>query len=72
MLKTINDKPMNDTIQAIPYLTVVSVEGGDAGDFMQYKLSADIAALEPGDSTPACYCTPKGMVLGLLLVVRDD
>jgi folate-binding protein YgfZ len=71
MLKTMNDKPMNDTIQAIPYLSVVRVEGGDAGDFLQSQLSADIAALEPGESTPACYCTPKGKVLGLLLVGRD-
>ncbi len=58
--------------QAIPYLSVVRVTGEDAGDFLQSQLSADIAALGAGDTTPACYCTPKGKVLGLLLIGRDD
>lgn len=57
---------------SIPYLAVARVHGDDAGDFLQSQLSADIAALEPGDKTPACYCTPKGKVLGLLLVGRDE
>ena len=63
---------MNDKIEAIPYLSVARLEGEDAADFLQSQLSADIAALEPGDHTLACYCTPKGKVLGLLLVGCDD
>jgi len=58
--------------KAIPYLAVARVEGEDAADFLQSQLSADIAALEPGGTTLACYCTPKGKVLGLLLVGRDS
>ena len=57
---------------AIPYLSVARLEGDDAGDFLQSQLSADIAALEVGDNTTACYCTAKGKVLGLLLVGREE
>jgi folate-binding protein YgfZ len=50
------------------YLAVARFSGDDAGDFLQSQLSADILALQPGESGLACYCTPKGQVLGLLLV----
>ena len=39
---------------------------------MQAQLSADISALESGEATFACYCTPRGQVIGLLLVGRKD
>ena len=71
MLKTMTANQTNPMNKAIPYLSVVRVKGEDASDFLQSQLSADIAALKPGDNTPACYCTPKGKVLGLLLVGRD-
>ena len=56
----------------IPYLATTRVSGEDAGDFLQSQLSADVLALENGENTLACYCTPKGKVLGLLLVGRDE
>lgn len=56
----------------IPYLSVARFTGDDAGDFLQSQLSADILALEPGENTLACYCTPKGQVLGLLLLERHQ
>lgn len=56
--------------QTIPYLAVARVDGEDAGAFLQSQLSADILALNAGENTLACYCTPKGQVLGLLLVGR--
>lgn len=62
-------KIMNKTI---PYLSVIRVEGDDAGAFLQSQLSADIAAIGVGENTLACYCTPKGKVLGLLLVGRIE
>lgn len=52
------------------YLAVAQFSGDDAGDFLQSQLSADVLALQPGESGLACYCTPKGQVLGLLLVGR--
>jgi len=54
------------------YLSVARLHGPDAGDFLQRQLSADVAALAPGDACFACCCTPKGQVLGLLLVCRKD
>ena len=56
----------------IPYLATARFDGEDAGAFLQAQLSADILALEVGGNTLACYCTPKGKVLGLLLVGRDE
>ena len=52
-------------------LNVASFAGPDAADFLHAQLSADIAALRDGESTFACYCTPKGQVIALLLVCRD-
>ena len=56
----------------LPYLSVARFSGPDAVAFLHAQLSADIEALEPGASTFANYCTPKGQVLGLLLVGRGD
>ncbi len=53
------------------YLSVARFRGPDAGDFLHRQLSADIAALAPGDACFACCCTPKGQVIGLLLVCRQ-
>ncbi len=56
----------------ISYLSVARFSGDDALAFLQSQLSADIEALEPGGTTLACYCTPRGQVLGLLLVGRRE
>ena len=53
------------------YLSAVRISGPDAGSFLQSQLSADIGALEAGQATFAAYCTPKGQVLGLLLVCNS-
>ena len=55
----------------LDYLTVARCAGADAGEFLHAQLSADIAALEPGDGTFACCCSPRGQVIGLLLVYRQ-
>lgn len=56
----------------IPYLSAAVFKGEEALDFLQSQLTADIAALEPGDGGFACYCTPKGQVLGLWWVQRGN
>jgi len=53
------------------YLSAARISGPDAGPFLQSQLSADVEALEAGQATFAAYCTPKGQVLGLLLVCRQ-
>jgi folate-binding protein YgfZ len=52
------------------HLSVARFHGLDAGDFLHRQLSADIAALAAGEAGFACCCTPKGQVIGLLLVCR--
>jgi folate-binding protein YgfZ len=56
----------------LPYLSTVLFSGPDALDFLHAQLSSDIRALQEGDATFACYCTPRGQVLGLLLVGRSN
>jgi folate-binding protein YgfZ len=55
---------------ALPQLAVARVRGADAATFLHGQLSADIAGLGEGAATFACYCSPRGQVLGLLLVGR--
>lgn len=56
----------------IPYLSAAVFSGEEAADFLQSQLTADIAALEAGEGTFACYCTPRGQVLGLWWVQRGN
>ncbi len=54
----------------LDYLAAARFSGEEATQFLQNQLSADIAALTTGDAVYAAYCTPKGQVIGLLLVCR--
>jgi tRNA-modifying protein YgfZ len=54
----------------LPYLSAATVEGPDAGAFLQAQLSSEISSLSPGSSRFSCYCSPRGRVYGLLLVGR--
>ena len=56
----------------LPYLSAVHFSGPDAGAFLHAQLTADITALEHGQSTFAAYCSPRGQVYGLHLVGRQD
>jgi len=55
----------------LQYLSATRIFGPDSGSFLQSQLSADIGSLEPGQATFAAYCTPRGQVLGLLLVCHS-
>lgn len=55
----------------LPYLSALLISGPDAGAFLHAQLTADITALEEGQSTFAAYCSPRGQVFGLLLVGRQ-
>lgn len=61
------------TVQAtpLPYLKPYRATGADASDFLQGQLTADLDALAPDESTFAAWCSPRGQVIGLLLVRRD-
>lgn len=53
-------------------LAAAHCSGPDATAFLQAQLSADIEALESGETTFACYCSARGQVLALLLVGRQS
>ena len=56
----------------LPYLTAIHISGKDAGQFLHSQLSADVLGLSGGQTTFACYCEPKGRVLALMLVGRNN
>ena len=56
----------------LSYLTITRVSGPDATDFLQSQLTADIQAIAEGQASFAAYCTPRGQVLGLILVCRRN
>jgi folate-binding protein YgfZ len=62
---------LNLTPHALPYLAVARAQGTAATAFLQAQLSADIEALQDGDATFACYCSPRGQVYALLLICRE-
>jgi hypothetical protein len=59
-------------ITPLPYLTIHKVSGVDAGGFLHAQLAADISALADGQSCFAAYCSPRGQVIAVLLVCRQD
>jgi folate-binding protein YgfZ len=54
----------------LPDLGVIRLEGPDAPGFLQGQLTADLRLLEPGQSSPAAWCTPQGRVIALLRLLR--
>jgi folate-binding protein YgfZ len=56
----------------LPGLGVVRLEGPDALTFLQGQVTADLRLLEPGQSSPAAWCTPQGRVIALVHVLRLD
>jgi folate-binding protein YgfZ len=55
----------------LSFLSVARFSGPDAGRFLHAQLSADIAGLASGKAVFACYCSPRGQVISLLLVCRE-
>lgn len=54
---------------ALPDLAVVDATGADAATFLQGQLSNDLAAAGAGRAVLAGYCSPKGRLLALPLVL---
>lgn len=52
----------------LDHLTLIRAGGTNAREFLHAQLSADIAALQPGESRFAAYCAPDGRVLTLAVV----
>ena len=56
---------------AFPYSKII-VSGADAFDFLQAQLSNDLRLLEDRDELLAAWCNPKGRVICILRVQRND
>jgi folate-binding protein YgfZ len=65
-------KSARTTMIPLSYLAIHSVRGADAGSFLHAQLAADIASLDNGQASFAAYCSPRGQVIALLLVCRQD
>ncbi|NYT64804.1 folate-binding protein YgfZ [Alcaligenaceae bacterium] len=53
--------PLND-------LAVIEISGPDAVSFMQSQLTQDVASLTPDHAVLAGYCSPKGRLLGTMVL----
>lgn len=56
--------PLND-------LVVLRISGDDTVDFLHSQLSNDISGIGEHDARLAAYCSPKGRMLGSLVVWRE-
>lgn len=63
--------PANQPISSQLQLTSLTVSGPDARAFLQAQLTADLDAMHPDAWSPAAWCTPKGRVLAVMLVLLD-
>lgn len=61
-----------DLFSDLSHLALLEVGGEESASFLQNQLTNDIAALKIGDSQLDGWCTPKGRMLALFLVVRTD
>jgi len=53
--------------------STIAVAGADAADFLQNQLTADVRELEAGaDPVLAAWCNPKGRVIALFHLRRED
>jgi folate-binding protein YgfZ len=59
------------SIAAISSLSVMTVAGDDAADFLQSMLSNDVKALTDNQAVLAGFCNPKGRLLAVLTVIRS-
>src|SRR5690606_17581546 len=52
-------------------LSVLRATGAEAASFLHGQLTQDITGLQLGQARLAGYCTPKGRLLGTLVIWRD-
>jgi folate-binding protein YgfZ len=58
-------------MSTFPYSNII-VTGADAFDFLQAQLSNDLRLLDQQDELLAAWCNPKGRVICILRVRRND
>lgn len=53
-------------------LTIATVSGEDAKDFLQGQLSQDLKLVNDKTALLAAYCSPKGRVIASMIVLKND
>ncbi|MFO1324765.1 MAG: folate-binding protein [Burkholderiales bacterium] len=57
-------------VAPVPGLGLLTFDGPDAAGFLHGQLSSDVAAMAPGDAGWSSYNSPKGRMLGSMLLWR--
>ncbi|HSH43527.1 MAG TPA: hypothetical protein VK973_15510 [Arenicellales bacterium] len=65
-------KLSGDTLCDLNYMTMVEVQGEDAGEFLQNQLTNDIEGMDNSRSQLSGYCNPKGRLVCIFRVWRSD
>ena len=60
------------SVYVFPSSGELRLRGGDRVRFLQGMLTADVAKLAPGEGCPAAMLTPKGKLIGAMLVLCSD
>lgn len=60
-----------DFLAHLDDLAVLRIEGEDAANFLHTQLSNDILGMSAADARLAAYCSPKGRMLGNLLLWHE-
>ena len=70
-----DNQAMSETVHPtlpLPDLVLISVEGPDAGTFLQGQLTQDVLSLEPSQARPGGYCSAKGRLLANFVILRPQ
>jgi folate-binding protein YgfZ len=57
---------------ALPHLSVVEVQGPDAGSFLQGQLTQDALSMQPSQARAGGYCSAKGRLLANFVMLHPD
>ncbi|MCG3200541.1 MAG: tRNA-modifying protein YgfZ [Gammaproteobacteria bacterium] len=59
-----------DIISDLSHLSVIEVDGEDAGGFLGGQLTSDVLSLRADQSSLSAWCTPQGRALALVRIFR--
>ena len=60
------------TFTPLPHLSILRLSGADTEPFLQGQLSNDLAEHRPGQAQLQAYCNPKGRVIAVCWLLRQE
>lgn len=64
--------PSEPSVYHLDNVTVIRLEGPDAVKYLNGQVTCDVTALMPGQSTLGAHCNPKGKVLAVFRLFRQE